>query len=175
MISRRPTINLSSDSSDTTHHSSAKSHSRGRSVAAVFALLALVLAGSFVSACESTQPDRAEVINSVNASRAAAGLPALVENVSLDMKADSWAQRMRDVCEISHSNLRDGAPANWRKLGENVGRGGTIAVVHDAYMNSPGHKANILDPAFNQMGAAAVWGECNGALTVFTVHVFMKG
>ncbi len=61
------------------------------------------------------------------------------------------------------------------QLGENVGMGGSIDQIHVAYMNSPGHRANILDPAFNQIGTAAVWGTCNGMRTLFTVHVFMKG
>ena len=149
--------------------------SRSRGLLAIAAVLVTCLGSGLLTSCESTKPDRDEVIAAVNASRAEAGLSPLVENVILDLKADTWAQHMRNVCDISHSVLREGAPSNWHKLGENVGRGGTIAVVHDAYMKSPGHRANILDPAFNQMGAAAVWGTCNGAQTVFTVHVFMKG
>ncbi|MGB3411637.1 MAG: CAP domain-containing protein [Microthrixaceae bacterium] len=137
--------------------------------------LALALSAGVLTSCESIESERLQVISEVNASRAAAGVPAVKENVALDIKADKWAQKMRNACKIWHSNLADGAPDNWRKLGENVGRGGSIAQVHVAYMNSPGHKANVLDPAFNQMGAAAVWGDCNGYRTVFTVHVFMKG
>ena len=53
--------------------------------------------------------------------------------------------------------------------------GGSISQIHTAYMNSPGHRANILDPAYNQVGTAAVWGNCNGMRTLFTVQVFMKG
>lgn len=137
--------------------------------------LALAMCAGVLTGCESLEAERLQVIQEVNASRSEAGLPPLSENVTLDIKADKWAQTMRNSCKIWHSKLSDGAPSNWRKLGENVGRGGSIAQVHVAYMNSPGHKANILDPAYNQMGAAAVWGECNGYRTVFTVHVFMKG
>ena len=110
----------------------------------------------------------------MNASRAENGLPALSENSTLDQKADAWAARLRDECNIFHSTLSDGAPPEWRKLGENVGRGGNIDQVQVAYMNSPGHRANILDGSFTQMGAGAVWGECNGFRTVFTVQVFMR-
>lgn len=164
------------DSPETSHlPNTGPRRSRSRGFLAIAAILVACLGSGLLTSCESTKPDRDAVINAVNASRKAAGLAPLVENVTLDIKADSWAQHMRNVCDISHSVLREGAPANWKKLGENVGRGGTIAVVHDAYMNSPGHRANILDPAFNQMGAAAVWGNCKGARTVFTVHVFMKG
>lgn len=137
-------------------------------------LLAVLSLSGVLSSCESTKPELDAVRDAVNASRAAAGLPALRENVTLDVKADKWAQGMRDACRIWHSNLADGAPKEWRKLGENVGMGGSIDQIHVAYMNSPGHRANVLDPSFTQMGTAAVWGNCNGYRTVFTVHVFMK-
>jgi uncharacterized protein YkwD len=139
------------------------------------ALLVALLLGSVLSSCETTAGDRRAVVGAVNHSRAQAGLPALRENAQLNHKASMWASTMRDQCRIWHSHLADGAPSNWQKLGENVGRGGSIAAVHTAYMNSPGHRANILDRSFNQIGTGAVWGTCNGYRTVFTVHVFMKG
>jgi uncharacterized protein YkwD len=71
--------------------------------------------------------------------------------------------------------LSDGAPSTWLKLGENVGYGGTIAAIHEAYLNSPGHRANIMDPTFTEIGAAAVWGDCEGQHRVFTVQEFMHG
>lgn len=123
--------------------------------------------------CESTKADRAAVINLVNQSRAAAGRAPLQENYQLDLKADAWARHLRDICRLAHSRLSDGAPSNWTKLGENVGMGGSIVQVHQAYMNSSGHRRNILDPAFTQMGAGAVWGKCGGYTRVFTVQVFM--
>lgn len=142
-----------------------------RAVAAIATLF--VLAGAS-TACESTGEERDQVIALVNQSRSEAGLSTLRHNVTLDLKADAWAQKLRDSCSLSHSRLSDGAPRNWLKLGENVGYGGTIAQIHDAYLNSPGHRANIMDPAYNSMGAAAVWGDCDGQHRVFTVQVFMK-
>lgn len=145
-----------------------------RLLATTLAALAVLAASGMLTSCESSKAELDAVRDAVNASRAAAGLPALRENVTLDVKADRWAQTLRNACRIWHSNLADGAPPEWRKLGENVGMGGTIDQIHVAYMNSPGHRANILDPTFTQMGTAAVWGSCNGYRTVFTVHVFMK-
>ena len=110
----------------------------------------------------------------VNQTRAEHGLQPLAENLTLDLKADDWAKHLRSICDLEHSRLADGAPSNWLKLGENVGFGGDIDQVHKAYLESPGHRANILDPAFNAMGAAAVWGDCDGWHRVFTVQVFMK-
>ena len=140
----------------------------------IIALAGLLLVGTLTSACESTPADRTAVIDYVNASRAKAGLPPLRENVTLDRKADAWAQHLRDVCDLSHSKLSDGAPSDWMKLGENVGYGGNIGQIHEAYLNSPGHRANIMDSAFTSMGAAAVYGTCDGQQRVFTVQVFMK-
>jgi uncharacterized protein YkwD len=140
----------------------------------ILSIIAMALAVVFLGACESSKAETDEVRAYVNESRAAAGLPPVQENLQLDLKADLWAQQMRNECRIWHSRLSDGAPSNWRKLGENVGMGGSIAQIHTAYMNSPGHRANVLDPAFTEMGTAAVWGSCNGYRTVFTVHVFMK-
>ena len=136
--------------------------------------LAVLLLSGLLTSCETTDADRNAVVDQINASRAAAGLGALRQHDSLNIKADKWAVAMRDRCQISHSTLADGAPANWRKLGENVGRGGSIEQVHVAYMNSAGHRANILDGSFNFVGAGAVWGTCGGQRTVFTVHVFMR-
>lgn len=137
--------------------------------------MGVIIVLGVTTSCESVPAERNQVIRLVNQSRAQYGLRPLRENLQLSIKADVWAQRLRDVCDLSHSELDQGAPGDWIKLGENVGYGGNIDQVHVAYMNSPGHRANILDPAFTQMGAAAVWGTCpDGTTRVFTVQEFMK-
>ncbi len=146
----------------------------GRVLGVVMAIVAVTLLSGTLTSCETTKDDRNMVRDLVNDSRARAGLPALAENVKLDIKADGWAQTLRNACRIWHSNLADGAPVEWRKLGENVGMGGSIPQIHIAYMNSPGHRANILDPTYTKIGTAAVWGTCNGYRTVFTVQEFMR-
>jgi uncharacterized protein YkwD len=122
---------------------------------------------------ETLPAERDQVTGLVNVSRVQAGLRPVRQNATLDAKADAWAKGMRDRCQISHSRLADGAPSNWRKLGENVGTGNHVAEVHNAYMASPGHRANVLDPTFTEIGTASVWGNCGGFRRVFTVHVFM--
>jgi len=146
-----------------------------RTFSLLAAVLTVTLLSGVLTSCETTPGERAAVINAINQSRAQHGLPALRENGALNNKADAWARTMRDQCRIWHSRLSDGAPGGWRKLGENVGRGGSIQTVHVAYMNSSGHRRNILDRSFNQVGAGAVWGDCGGRRTVFTVQVFMQG
>ena len=39
-----------------------------------------------------------------------------------------------------------------KAVGENVGEGPTVTDIHNAFMNSPEHKANILDHDFTQVG-----------------------
>jgi len=146
----------------------------GRILRRVCVLGALSIMFGALAGCNTNPEDRSAVIGSINASRADAGLAGLADNPQLDVKADAWAQHLLAICDLEHSRLQDGAPSDWRKLGENVGYGGSIDQVHTAYMKSPGHRANILDPAYNQVGAAAVWGDCNGSHRVFTVQVFMK-
>ncbi len=153
------------------------------------AATATVLATGFVSAAlvvnpappvgarvqlESTDWDRAEVRNLINQSRVQNRLGTLRPNAILDLKADGWAQYLRSICALKHSRLADGAPPGWFKLGENVGKGGSIGQVHEAYLRSPSHRANILDGSFTQVGTGAVWGNCDGYRTVFTVQEFMK-
>src|SRR5207249_6003284 len=41
---------------------------------------------------------------------------------------------------------------NWWAAGENVGMGPSCSSIQDAFMSSPGHKANILDRDYNQVG-----------------------
>ena len=158
------------------HARGARAPRRGRHALTLLAALAAVMTLSGVlTSCETSDAERGEVVSLINITRQQNGLPPLNENLELNVKADAWAARLRDECRIYHSRLADGAPPSWRKLGENVGRGGTIYQVHGAYLASSGHRRNILDPSFNQVGAGAVWGTCNGYRTVFTVQVFMKG
>lgn len=140
-------------------------------MALAVAVLALVGA---TTGCETIAAERGAVLSLVNASRAEHGLAPLAGNATLDAKADAWAAKLRTSCRLSHSRLSDGAPRDWQVLGENVGVGATIASVHDAYLNSPGHRRNILDARYTSMGAAAVWGTCDGQRRVFTVQVFMR-
>lgn len=118
----------------------------------VLAALGLVLAlGIFATACTSGEEDHGTAL--VNQARASNGRSSLSSNVTLILTAQAWSQQLARNGSLSHrSPLSAGAPAGWRKLGENVGYGSSVDVVQGAFMNSPLHKANILDPAFNNLG-----------------------
>ena len=111
------------------------------------ALAAALLLG----AC--TTADENHAVDLVNGARRNAGKAALSTNVSLIVTAQAWSQHMAATQQLVHrTSLSSGAPAGWRKLGENIGYASTVDGIQTAFMNSAGHKANILDSAFNNVG-----------------------
>lgn len=134
---------------------------------AIAALLVLVM-GATLTSCRTSEQTR--VADLVNQTRAQYGRSYLRDNLQLDQKAQAWAEYLARKNSLSHSNLPSGITYQWRSLAENVGYGGSIEQVHRAYMNSPGHRANILDPRWNYMGTGVAWR----GNRVFTVQVFMQ-
>ena len=59
---------------------------------------------------------------------------------------------------------------SWSKLGENVGTGGSVTSLHTAFMNSPGHRANVLGD-YNRVSIAVI---VDGA-RIWVTFDFMKG
>lgn len=102
-----------------------------------------------------------EVIRLVNAERAKAGLPALQQNWELSRVARMKSQDMADHNYFSHTSPTYGSPftmmqnfgIRFSSAGENIAMGQrTPQEVMNAWMNSPGHRANILSPSYTQIG-----------------------
>lgn len=111
-----------------------------------------------------------ELLDRTNAARAAEGQAPLARADDLVAVARGHAQRMADEGRIFHNaNLRDEVDG-WQVVGENVGRAGSIAEVHDAFMASPAHRANVVESRFTQAGMGVV--DLNGELWV--VEVFRQ-
>ena len=115
--------------------------------------------------------DEANFVAQINALRATRGVPALEIDAGLTAKARSWAGTMAGLGTISHSSLRDGITASWQKLGENVGMGGTVDGLETAFVNSPHHYDNLVDPAFRSVGIGVVR---NAAGVMFVAEEFMQ-
>jgi putative cell wall-binding protein len=110
-----------------------------------------------------------EILASVNAERSAVGVLALRADATLDRAAQEWADAMaRTAVEtnnpryLEHSTSEWRAariPTGWRSNGENIALGyRSSAEVMTGWMNSPGHKANILNTSFTRMGVGHVPG-----------------
>lgn len=130
---------------------------------AVLAVLALL------TPAHASAEAEAEFTTRANDARAEAGRSAYATRSDLVEVARRHAARMAAEGRIYHNpNLRDDV-AGWRAVGENVGMGGSAARIHDAFMASPSHRANILDREFTEVGMGTAV-DADG--TLFVVQVF---
>jgi hypothetical protein len=141
---------------------------------AVLAGLAFLPGIAAPALAQATDPATAEAefVSRINELRRSKGLGTLTVHDELVHVARGWAAKMAEADEISHNpDLADSVSADWQKLGENVGVGMTVAKLHDAFVRSPAHYRNLVDPDFTHIGVAVVLGR-DGA--IFTTHQFMK-
>ena len=106
-----------------------------------------------------------EVIRLVNEQRAQHGLAALSANWELSRVARYKSQDMVDNRYFSHTSPTYGSPfqmmkafgISYRTAGENIAHGQrTPQAVVTAWMNSSGHRANILNASYKQIGVGYV-------------------
>jgi uncharacterized protein YkwD len=114
-------------------------------------------AGADASATSSSvQAMDGAVVCLVNQQRAARGLPPLSVSGKLDRAAQGWTDTMVARSEFSHANFTrriDAVHYDWQTAGENVATGYmTPRRAVAAWMASPDHCRNILDPTFRNVG-----------------------
>ena len=106
-----------------------------------------------------------EVIRLVNEIRVQNGLSALTYNWELSRVARYKSQDMVDNRYFSHTSPTYGTPfqmirsfgLSYRSAGENIAYGQrTPQAVVNAWMNSSGHRANILSSSYTQIGVGYV-------------------
>ena len=106
-----------------------------------------------------------QVVALVNKIRAQNGLSALSHNWQLARVARYKSQDMADNRYFSHTSPTYGSPfqmmkqfgITYRSAGENIAQGYASAqAVVNAWMNSPGHRANILSSSYTQIGVGYV-------------------
>ncbi len=139
-------------------------------------LLALVLvagllpapAGAAPRAVTSDQERVAELVNEARANNRRSQLSQA--NLTFNDRAQAWARELARCRCLKHRNGPYGAPAGWYAAAENVGRGWSFAQVQQAFMNSPGHRENILTRRFTHIGTGVAYAP-NGEM--FVVQAFM--
>ena len=102
-----------------------------------------------------------------NAERAARGLPAYKWSEPLAIAARKHAALMAKADELSHQLAGEPAldertakaGARFSSVGENVAIGPDATAIHTGWMESPGHRANILDAHFTALGVGVIEGE----------------
>ena len=92
----------------------------------------------------------------LNAERTSRGIPALTPRPDLVEVAQHWAETMARQAVLTHNPDLTTQVPNWSTVGENVGYAPDVAAVHAAFMGSAGHRANILDTDYTELGVGAV-------------------
>lgn len=116
--------------------------------------------------------DEAQMVNLVNQARTGQGLKALSVNSQLVTLARRKSQDMVDKNYFSHTSPTYGSPFDMMKnagvkystAGENIAGAATVDSAHQNLMNSPGHRANILNSSFTQVGIGIVSGSQYGKM-----------
>lgn len=141
-----------------------------RTLSAFAVVLALGSAG--VSPVGAVDPGlESDFVARLNGVRAEAGLPPLTVDGELTAVARAWSDHMAAAGGISHNPSVGGqVSAPWRGIGENVGTGGDVGSVMQAFVDSESHYANIIDGDYDYVGVGVTWG-ADGRL--YTTHVFM--
>ena len=122
------------------------------------------------------------IISQTNAQRAENGVAALSESTQLDASAEAKAQDILARQYFEHtapdgktvSDLVAAQGYTYIKIGENLALGDftSDSDVVTAWMNSPGHRANILDPEFQQIGVGVAYGMYQGQEVYVAVQHF---
>jgi uncharacterized YkwD family protein len=130
--------------------------------------------GSESGKIQGLSADEQKMVELVNQERAKYGLAPLKVNMELVRVARLKAQDMVENNYFSHTSPTYGSPfemmkqfgISYRTAGENLAGAPSVEVAHQSLMNSSGHRANILNPSFTQVGIGVVEGSAYGKIFV---------
>lgn len=123
------------------------------------------------------------VISLTNQARVEAGVPEVRHNALLEIAAMNKAQDMALGSYFSHVSPDGRQPWDFiKEAGYKYTAAGENLAVHffdveplqDAWMNSPGHKANVLNKNYEEMGVGIAKGRYENFDTIFVVEMFGK-
>jgi hypothetical protein len=144
-------------------------------------VLGFVASYTFVVSVIASDIAPSSVISLVNQERAEANLAPLAENTKLSAAARAKANDMIKRDYFAHTSPAGVTPWQWIKqagyryktAGENLAVNYTSAKEqHKAWMKSPTHRANILNPKYQEIGVAVVEGKIDGEESIVTVQMF---
>ncbi|GEN34862.1 CAP domain-containing protein [Aneurinibacillus danicus] len=118
------------------------------------------------SATQGLTADEKQMLDLVNQERAKQGLAPLKINMELQKLARMKSKDMIDKNYFSHQSPTYGSPfdmmnkygVQYRTAGENIAGNSSVQGAHKSLMNSDGHRKNILNPAFTEVGIGIVDG-----------------
>ena len=119
---------------------------------------------AWVEPCVAQTVSERYLLAAANQARAAEHLAPVHLDAGLARAALTHARVMAANHAISHrfpseadlSERAGYAGARFSKVSENVGVAWNPAIIHDLWMQSPGHRANIMDPGVDSVGLAVI-------------------
>lgn len=110
-----------------------------------------------------------QMLELLNQERAEQGLKPLMLDTALTRVARAHSVDMFQRGYFSHSSPEGSTPFDriraaripFRTAGENLALAPTLKIAHEGLMNSPGHRANILEPRFGRVGIGIMSGGVN--------------
>lgn len=122
---------------------------------ALVIVVALMLEG-FAAPARAAADDEATFARLVNSERTSRGFRSLATRADLVAVARAHSEGMASSGGIFHNGRLASAVSGWSALGENVGMGPAVQALHEAFMASAGHRANVLDRDYTQIGVGVV-------------------
>lgn len=118
------------------------------------------------------EPVEARMLELVNRERARAGLGALRPDAQIREVARAYSVEMFRLGFFAHVDPSGASPfdrmrrggVRFAAAGENLALAPTVDVAHDGLMNSPGHRANILNGRFGRIGIGVADGGLHGKM-----------
>lgn len=141
-----------------------------RLILAFVALLTLTIGLPVTPVSAASPTEEAAFVSRINGLRSSLGLAPLEVDAELVAASRVWADQMASDDVLAHApDITAGITAPWIKVGENVGVGGDVDSLFQAFVDSPLHYANLIDPDFRYVGVGVTFA--NGKL--WTTHRFM--
>ncbi|HVF04376.1 MAG TPA: CAP domain-containing protein [Frankiaceae bacterium] len=137
----------------------------------VAVLLALIVPFTLLPVAAAHAGTESEFTSRINGERSARGLRGYAVRSDLAGVARRHAARMAASGRIYHNPNLGGQVTGWRSVGENVGRGGSVSVIHRAFMGSSSHRSNILSTTFTEVGVGTAR---SGDGTIYVSQVFRR-
>ena len=134
---------------------------------------------SSASSGSTSSSDESQALSLLNQDRAANGLTALKSNSQLTKLAENYALDMINRGYFSHYNPEGQSPFDrmnnagiaYKTAGENLAINTSVTAAEKAFMNSSGHRANILNSTYTDVGIG-VARNSNGS--VYVVQEFIS-
>jgi uncharacterized protein YkwD len=103
------------------------------------------------------KPAEKKMMRWINRARTKRDISAVKRRKTLGYLGRQHSKTMRAAGTIFHSDVADTVGLlSWQIAGENVGVGPTARGLHEAFMDSPGHRANVLSRAYDRVGVGLV-------------------